>query len=556
MSARARTGWIAGILCFVCVAVQAAPPTIPTDVKDNIRGRVDEGLHPSIVVGIVNPDGTAFFAYGTTRIGGDKKASETTIYEIGSITKVFTSILLAQLVEDGVVKLDDTLDMYLPPGVKAPARGDMKVTLRQLATHTSGLPRLPTNLSPKDGDDPYADYDEEALFTYLDDCQVGEGVGKEYAYSNLGAGMLGYILAEKKETTYEKLVIERICKPLGMKSTRIALSKKQQARFATPYAGDEQAKPWQFDSLAGCGALRSTARDMLKFLQAAIGLKKTSLRAAFDLTMKDRLQTKDPEMQIALGWHIYNKFGSEILWHNGGTGGFRSFCGFRPDTRTGVVVLGNSTIEVGDIGLHLLNSSHELKAVPKTVPVDRKILESYVGWYEMPTSKSLYHITLDGDKLMAKLDNQDAIRIYPESETLFVYRVVDARITFVCDKNGAPTSLILHQNGMDQIAMKQGPDFKPPKAPVEIKIDPKALKDYVGTYKLGLSMDIDVTLAGDALMVQLTGQPSIRVYPFAKDRFFYKVVKAELTFERDPDGKVSGLVLHQNGRDMPAPRVQ
>ncbi len=219
-------------------------------------------------------------------------------------------------------------------------------------------------------------------------------------------------------------------------------------------------------------------------------------------------------------------------------------------------MLTNSTIDADDIGLHMLHSAYELKSVPKAVPVDRKTLESYVGWYEMPTSKSLFHITLVGDKLMAKLDNQDAVRIYPESETSFTYRVIDAKITFVRDSSGAATSLILHQNNVDQIAMKQGPDFKPPEVRKEIEIDSNVLRDYVGKYKLGFGVDIDVTIAGEALMVQLTNQTGIRVYPFAKDRFFYKAVKAEITFERDGKGRVHKLILHQHGHDMPAVRVE
>ena len=177
-----------------------------------------------IVVGVIEPQGRRFVSYGSLQKGGTRRPDADTVFEIGSVTKVFTSLLLSDMVQRGQVSLDDPVSKYLPDGVKVPERNGRAITLVDLATHTSGLPRLPGNLHPKDPANPYADYSSEQLYEFLSTYQLPRDVGSKFEYSNLGGGLLGFALARRAGTDYESLVRSRITAPLGMKSTGITLS--------------------------------------------------------------------------------------------------------------------------------------------------------------------------------------------------------------------------------------------------------------------------------------------------------------------------------------------
>ncbi|HEX7184527.1 MAG TPA: DUF3471 domain-containing protein, partial [Thermoanaerobaculia bacterium] len=246
----------------------------------------------------------------------------------------------------------------------------------------------------------------------------------------------------------------------------------------------------------------------------------------------------------------------EIAWHNGGTGGYRSFLGFDKAKGIGVVVLSNSESDIDDIGLHLLNPKFELSNKSRAaITLDPKVYDAYVGHYELIPG-FVITVTKEENRLFAQATGQGKAEVFPESETKFFYTVVDAQLTFVKDDKGQVTHLILHQNGMDQRARRLGPDYQPPPPRKEVAVNPEILKSYAGRYELVPGVVFDVTVEGDKLMVQITGQPRVQVYPESETRFFYKVVEAQITFQRDSDGKVTGLVLHQGGRDQAAKKIQ
>jgi D-alanyl-D-alanine-carboxypeptidase/D-alanyl-D-alanine-endopeptidase len=248
--------------------------------------------------------------------------------------------------------------MFLPAEVTVPRRNGRQITLRDLGMHTSGLPRLPGNMAPRDPGNPYADYTVEMLYRFLSGYRLTRDPGAQYEYSNLGGGLLGLALARRAGTDYETLVRRRISDPLGMNSTRITLPAEMQARLI---AGHNQAlKPvpnWDLPALAGAGALRSTANDMLRFLAACLGYTKSPLAPAMAAMRKERRATGVAGLEIALGWHILKRDDRELVWHNGGTGGYRSFVGLDEKARLGVVVLSNTFTPGGvdDIGRHLLD---------------------------------------------------------------------------------------------------------------------------------------------------------------------------------------------------------
>jgi serine-type D-Ala-D-Ala carboxypeptidase/endopeptidase len=454
------SAFLIGVLPLV--AQSSTSSALPTDaqIRDLLVERIDK-QHQSagIVVGVIDSTGRRTVSYGKFDADDKRAVDADTIFEIGSVTKVFTSLLLADMVQRGEVALTDPVAKYLPPGVKTPERNGRQITLEDLATHTSGLPRLPSNLHPKDSANPYADYSVEQLYEFLSGYQLTRDIGSQYEYSNLGGGLLGHVLARRAGIDYEKLVRSRICEPLGMRSTGITLSDEMKTRFAVGHdATMQRVVYWDLPTLAGAGALRSTVNDMLTFVGANLGYVKSPLAPAMAAMLAVRRPTGTSGLEAGLGWHILTRDGHEIVWHNGGTGGFRSFIGFERKTGTGVVALSNAETPAGvdDIGQHLLNANAPLYQPPKEhmqVTVDPKLFDGYVGQYQLAPN-FVMAITRDGARLFVQATGQPKLEIFPENDRNYFLKVVDAQITFETDGQGRATGLVLHQNGMNQTAKR------------------------------------------------------------------------------------------------------
>jgi D-alanyl-D-alanine-carboxypeptidase/D-alanyl-D-alanine-endopeptidase len=575
MKKSALRGAIAVVLLFFTISVYGqtlAESPVPSSEK--IRQILVDRLGPSadhvgIVVGVIEPSGRRVIAVGSA---GENRGAvdENTVFEIGSITKVFTSLLLADMVERGEVALDDPAAKYLPRDVKMPERNGRAITLEDLARHRSALPRLPTNLNEgADPQNPYAHYSVKQLYTFLSGYELSRDIGAEFEYSNLGGGLLGHVLALRTGMDYETLVRTRICLPLGMQNTAISLSPDMKSRLAEGHNSQfEPAKNWDLPTLSGAGALRSTASDMLSFLAAQLGYEDKGLAPAIAAS-RSTWTPADPGMEIALGWLKRPTKESEIIWHNGGTGGYRSFAGFDPKARTGVVVLTNVSTLVGvdDLGFHLLDPDSALLPPdspmlrpPKKrteITLDPNVLEKYVGKYEFAPNV-VFTITRKDNQLYAQLTGQGTAEIYPESETEFFSRVVDAQIIFKTDDKGRVNALVLRQLGQDQMALRIDGEADP----IEewfghrvAQVDPSNLKNYVGRYQLAPGAVFTVTLEDNRLYVQLTGQSRLEVFPETERDFFYRVVDAQITFETDGTGPATALILHQGGQNPRAPRI-
>ena len=406
----------------------------------------------AVAVGIVTEDKSRSFGFG--RLSDNQLAApdENTVFEIGSITKVFTALLLAEAVRRGEVRLEDPAQKYLPEDVQLRSpRARREMTLEHLATHLSGLPRLPPGFlhRVKDMSNPYASFREEDVFRALSRTRLKRSPGTRFAYSNFGMGLLGHILARVARPSYEELVVERICRPLGMESSRIALSPELQSRLAPGHTRRGKPTPnWDFPTLTGAGALRSSVHNMLLFLQANLapdrspmpesltmcqqqhgrratgnilkfyavaalaaclgliiqrfapvrpgsslflqffmvpvmfaawrggfgaGLVATAVGTAGSYALwKNHSQWADAmaigvvlslalgswslfPRRTGLGWLIKRRRGRTVLWHNGGTGGYRSFAGLIPEANVGVVVLSNSANMVDKVGWKILD---------------------------------------------------------------------------------------------------------------------------------------------------------------------------------------------------------
>ncbi len=455
-----------GVVTALTVICLLFSPILPQSIQDEaevlkiLRQRLDvDKKGVGVVVGVFSDKGSRVIGYGKMKAGEPRPVDGFSIFEIGSISKVFTCILLADMVARGEMKLDDPISKYLPKTVKTPTFNGKEITLVDLATHTSGLPRMPSNFRPKDPLNPFADYSVEQLYEFLSGVTISREIGSRYDYSNVGMGLLGHILTLKTGSDYESLVVNRICKPLGMNDTRVTLTAEQKTRLATGHNMELKPVPnWDVTSLAGAGALRSTVNDMLKFAAANLGVMKTSLLPVLQKSHEILRKAGDPSLEIALGWHVWKKYGTEIVWHNGGTGGYRTFFGFDPKKRAAVVVLTNSGIGQDDIGLHILESQFALQtfAPPKArreVKVDPGIFDSYVGVYELTPAFALT-VTKDNGRLFAQATEQPRFELYAESETKYFYKAVDAQVAFVRDDKGDVVRLILQQGGATMTARK------------------------------------------------------------------------------------------------------
>lgn len=271
--------------------------------------------------------------------------NDTYVFEIGSITKVFTATLLSNYVIDQTLKLDDNIQDYLDFKIN----GENEITFRQLANHTSGLPRLPSNLNLLliDQDNPYKDYDKEKLKDYLTSkIKLNQEPGIKYQYSNLGAGILGFELATISRSSYEALLQDKIFAKYNMANSTIKRENIKTTLVKGLKPNGDITSNWDFDVLAGGGAILSTVEDLSKFALAQFDNNNNEL----SLTQKPTFKVND-QMQIGLGWHIVKrKSGGELIWHNGGTGGYTSSMALDLENKNGVIILSNVSAFNKDMG--------------------------------------------------------------------------------------------------------------------------------------------------------------------------------------------------------------
>jgi serine-type D-Ala-D-Ala carboxypeptidase/endopeptidase len=458
------TRLVALLLAGLALTSVPAFSQVPSDaeIRKILADRVgSENNGTGIVIGVVDANGRRIVSYGSLAKNDNRKLDGDTVFEIGSMTKVFTSLVLMDMVRRGEVALTDPISKYLPDSVKVPERNGRKITLADLSTQSSGLPRMPNNFTPKDPNNPYADYTVQQMYDFLSGYKLTRDIGSQYEYSNLGVGLLGHVLSLRAGMSYEAMVRSRVCDPLELTDTRITLTPGMKARLAVGHsAALEPVENWDIPTLAGAGALRSTANDMLTFLAANLGFVKTPLAQDMADEVSVRRSAGAPDMEIAYAWHIQTKDGTSIIWHNGGTGGYRTYMGYDPKARVGVVVLTNISTDAGvdDIGRHLLNASYPLLKVEapverKEITLDPKIFDRYVGKYQLAPN-AIITMSREEGRFYTQLTGQPQIEVFPESERKFFLKVVDAQLTFDVDAEGATTQVTLHQNGRDAVGKR------------------------------------------------------------------------------------------------------
>jgi len=452
------------VMISLAGSAMAQTRVLPDDAKllELIKSRVDDGRATGLVLGVMDADGsTRIVSYGDRGADAQPLGPET-VFEIGSVTKVFTTTLLADMVQRGEVSLDAPAQQYAPRGMTLPTLNGKAITLAHLAEQNSGLPRLPSNMSFADMSNPYADYTAENLNTFLASHTLRRDPGTEFEYSNLGMGLLGLLLAHRSGQTYEQLVKTRILDPLGMASTGIALTPPMQTRLAQGHTAEgAPTANWDLPALAGAGALRSTMNDMMRFLDANLGEPASDLERAMRFTQTPRF-TMSPNTRIGLGWITVTQGDGGFIYHDGGTGGYGAIVILDRKRNVGVVLLANRTGVPDDIAMHVLDPSIPLTPKPgpaserAEIYVPPETLAAYAGIYTLDSAPDFkLTVTLGSGQLQVQATGQQKFPVFAESATKFFYKIVDAQLTFVSAADSKPAHLILHQGGLDQEATKQ-----------------------------------------------------------------------------------------------------
>lgn len=358
-------------IIFTGCGTQTSP--LPADVTQNIQKRIEYGLNGAIAIGIIDEEGIRYYNFGSRNSSGDE-VNEHSIFEIGSISKTFTATILADQVLHGELAVDDSVNSLLPDGVRVPVLGNQQITLGHLSDHTSGLPRMPLNFSPANSNNPFADYTAPQLYEFVSSYTPIREVGAEFEYSNLAVGLLGHVLSLHAGKNYEELLSEVITVPLGMKETNITFDEQMKSNLAV--GQDEfgrSTENWDFATLAGAGAIRSSTSDMIKYLSAQLGITQTPLKPVLELTQQKRhdnypVREGDDPVGMGLGWIIATKDKADTYWHNGGTGGYRTYTCFNKSMQKGVVVLATGD-DPSDIGAYLMYSD-SLKEIKRSLSTE------------------------------------------------------------------------------------------------------------------------------------------------------------------------------------------
>jgi serine-type D-Ala-D-Ala carboxypeptidase/endopeptidase len=391
-------------------------------IDQAVQLQIEKNFIPGAVIGFYENGKITYASYGETQIGSGRAPTEHSLYEIGSISKVFTGIILASLHNQKTVNLYDPISKYIPELKNTPAG---QITLVELSTHTSGLPRLPLNFNPANGKDPYADYTETQLLEYL--ISITElNRPKPFSwnnYSNVGVGLLGHVLTIAANKSFEQLLQELITEPLKMHSTIVSLNDLQKTQFATPYNDYlDVTLPWNLNLLVGAGGIRSTAHDLMTFLIANQNPEKTTISE--NLKLAQAIQAQNGNDRIGLGWVIE----TDYLGHSGGTGGFTSEIIFSTDGNKGLVTLVNSANQIQCIKTIFLASSactpgfgYELTATE---------LNERAGTYVAQEHALSFVIDQRNNFLTYEIPGQEKARLNAKSLNLFDIQGI-AQIEFI-----------------------------------------------------------------------------------------------------------------------------
>ena len=550
----------------------AAAPLVENRIVDGLSVGYIEGKH-----------------YGIVHLGSSsrakKKADNLTVYEIGSVSKVFTGLLLADAVVRGEIDLNAAADVANSAKIRLPSRDGRSIKWIDLSTHRAGLPRLPGNLPLTDSTNPYRDYDSKKAAAFLNQYELPRQPGDSQEYSNFGVSVLGYLVAQNAGKSYQQLLRERITKPLRMTDCTVLLSKDQRKRLATPHDKFGSATPpWTFSDLPGAGGIHATMRDMMRFAKAQLTPPTGNLGDAIELAWKQQRDADASGPAMGLGWMIAGD--GQTRWHNGQTGGSHAALFINRELKCAVVVLCNTAVtnEVDQLAMQLVMKAAgqevepgSSEAFPKKSPFaavrwQESQPEVKVGqqWYKLVSLDDLPAAEIvafsretfankwqkrfeeDLVELLSRMGHppQDTVKLVVQSLTTSETQVLeDIRMT---EANRQAIKAATQARARIEPESSETSDHDSG----NLAIDAKHRRRLVGRYQLTPSFIFTVRDRDGHLMVGITNQPTQEVFPDSPTRWSYRGVDATLEFKLTKTGPAKFLVLHQNGAKQTARRIK
>ena len=547
---------------------QAAAPLIENRIVDGLSVGYIEGKH-----------------YGVVHLGSSNRAGEKannlTIYEIGSISKVFTGLLLADAVVRGEIDLNAAAAVDNPAGIRLPSRDGRSINWIDLSTHRAGLPRLPGNFPLTDLKNPYRKYNSKKAAAFLSQYELPRKPGDSQEYSNFGASVLGYLVAQNAGKTYQQLLQERIAKPLRMTDCTVSLSNNQRNRIAQPHDKFGSATAlWTFADLPGAGGIHATMRDMMRFAKAQLTPPTGTLGKAIDLAWKQHGDADASGPAMGLGWVI----DGPTRWHNGQTGGSRSALFINRESKCAIIVLCNTAVEkeVDQLAMQMILKVAGLEtnaaggegdgSPPKLSPFTavrfegEQVIVGYAGqtykWLELDGIKVEDIVTSSKKQFggqWQKRISEDLVELLwdmgHQPDNTVKLRLQDVKTKQDIVVENAPMT---REN---RYAIRESQQQADKPAPVErgdneIAIDGELRDRLVGRYQLTPNFIFDVNDRDGHLMVGITNQPTQEVFPDSPTRWSYRGVDATLEFKLTKTGPAKSLVLHQNGAKQTARRIK
>ena len=449
--------------CWINVPLAWSQNLTDQSVEKAARPLVEKRVADGLSVGYIEGSRHGIVHLGSSSPAG-KRADDSTVYELGSVSKVFTGLMLADAVVRGEIDLNAAADVANPAGIRLPSRDGRSIKWIDLSTHRSGLPRIPGNLPLTNLTNPYGDYDSQKAAAFLNQYELPRRPGDSQEYSNLGAAVLGYLVAQKAGKSYQQLLRERIAEPLRMTDCTVDLSDDQRKRLATPHDQFGSATPpWTFSDLPGAGGIHATMRDMMRFAQDQLTPPTGKLGEAIELAWKQQRDADASGPAIGLSWAIAGD--GQTRWFNGQTGGSHSAIFINRKLHCAVVVLCNTALlhEVDQLATQLVlkAAGQESKPEPRKTPdhgsgalaIDAKLRGRLEGRYQL-TPSFIFTVRDRDGHLMVSITNQPTQEVFPDSPTRWSYRGVDATLEFKLEKAGPAPSLVLHQNGIKQTAVR------------------------------------------------------------------------------------------------------
>jgi D-alanyl-D-alanine carboxypeptidase len=556
----------AGILTLVLIGALASPafPEQKTQrPAAQLASELDSLLSPRFPADgpgaavVVVMEGRVIFrkGYGMANLDLKTPMRPDMVFEIGSITKQFTSTAILMLVEQGKLSLDDDLHKYLPD---YPDKG-AKISIENLLTHTSGIKSYTSDLKWRSMW--RQDLTVQQIIDITKDDPLEFPPGTKWKYDNTGYILLGAIIEKVSGLSYADYVRKNIFEPLGMKHSYYGSNSAVIPGRASGYS--RNASNWvnatylSMTQPYAAGSLMSSVDD-LAIWDAAVSADKLLSKASWDRAFTPYKLADGDDTHYGYGWSIDAYDGHSIVRHNGGIFGYVSEVARLPDDHVYVAMLTNSDGHDFDTGF----LTTELAAVaigdpyrePVQVKLDPKQFDVYTGVYRN-NDQTLGTVRREGDRLFAQRTGLPRQEMFAYSDHEFFFKDSFVRLAVEKDVSGKVAALVIRRpNGAQERATRT--DESLPTVPVEIKVPADLLKRYVGDYQLAPGFVLTVTLEGEQLMSQTTGQQKVAIFPKSDSEFFLKVVDAQISFITGASGNVEKLILHQGGRDMPGPKVK